>query len=433
MNPNYNSFNDPNKPPSLFTSNQNQQNQFPSLQSAPQPTTNTQGFQNSFNQQPSQNLFTTPNQAQFGQNFNANGPNFGQTNVPQSTQNPFFQPTIGNQGGNILGQAANQGNYQNTQLGTQGNSTVGQGQQSTFTQGFNAQSNAQAGFSTQQGFNAQSNTQPSFSTQPGFNAQSNTQPGFNAQQGFNANPSFMQSTNQNSFNQTLQPQLSTQPALNNSFQQIQLKPGPDTFQTSILQPSQNMFNQTQIQSESQSQFNQTLPSFNQQNSQPLSNQPQSFDSKLDTKISEKIALSSAVKQEIPLNFINKTASEIIQDLKKKLEANSKIFTKKATLVYSVDEMIIKARNNYLTVLKALEEEEQKLAELEENVEFFTKLVSENKSSKSVLGEVEDLCDEYNKWVEEQREDDEEVEALVGENMELIKWIKDEMDEMERRM
>lgn len=214
-----------------------------------------------------------------------------------------------------------------------------------------------------------------------------------------------------------------------------VKPIQSTLTSTMTQPgTSNLFN-TPNQGSTQQSLATTQ--YNQVPEQPgfMSNQPvnQSFETKPGASFTEKVSISENLKQEIPLNFINKTASEIIHDLKKKLENNAKTFTKKASLVYSVDEMIIQARNNYLTVLKALEEEEQKLGELEENIEFFTKLVSDGKTHKNALSEVEELCDEYSKWVEEQKEGDEEVEALVGENMELIKWIKEEMDEMERTL
>ncbi|KAG0440438.1 hypothetical protein DMUE_1750 [Dictyocoela muelleri] len=151
---------------------------------------------------------------------------------------------------------------------------------------------------------------------------------------------------------------------------------------------------------------------------------------------------------IPIDIQNKPIKEILDDLYYKLENDISTFMKKAESIYNYDLKIIRARNNYCEVLDSIEKFESEIDSLENNLEVMINWVDnqinknklknqnidDNDSEKlemfELISEVEKLNHEYNSLVNKINDDDNEVVALMNENLRLIKIIDEEMNNWE---
>lgn len=135
---------------------------------------------------------------------------------------------------------------------------------------------------------------------------------------------------------------------------------------------------------------------------------------------------------VPLNFRQKSFNEILAEISAELEKDVKFFKKKAEEVFAQDEKIIRARNNYVKLLDRLKAEEDKINELEENVEFLFKWLESMKIDDSVkyLNELEQCYDEFMDGVMQQKNIEDEIAGIINENMKLISIIDEDLECME---
>ncbi|KAF7679717.1 hypothetical protein TCON_2486 [Astathelohania contejeani] len=196
---------------------------------------------------------------------------------------------------------------------------------------------------------------------------------------------------------------------------------------------------TQSFNTGQATFSSSVQSFN---NQPLGTQTSDNPTFNSQSLISKVDTSILKTQEVPLAFRQKSLNEIISSLTKTLEENTKEFKQKASEVFSYDEKIIQARNNYCKITQMIDEEERKIAEMEENVEFFEKWLDDFSESVGAvkeegenglvncISEVERLVDDFNLMVEAMKDEDDEVMRLVNENMKLIEIIDKGLTELE---
>lgn len=147
----------------------------------------------------------------------------------------------------------------------------------------------------------------------------------------------------------------------------------------------------------------------------------------------KQAMDGGLLKDVPVSIRQKSFGELLSSLKKQLEDDVREFRKKALETFAYDEKIIKARNNYARILQMVKAETQKLDELEENVDFFLQYVRDmekptegDTSAVNIIREVEKLSDEFNSTLQQIRDEDDEVMALVNENMSLIRMIDERL-------
>ncbi|ELQ73916.1 Nuclear pore complex, Nup98 component (sc Nup145/Nup100/Nup116), partial [Trachipleistophora hominis] len=135
---------------------------------------------------------------------------------------------------------------------------------------------------------------------------------------------------------------------------------------------------------------------------------------------------------VPLNFRQKSFNEILTEISAELEKDVKFFKKKAEEVFAQDEKIIRARNTYVKLLDRLKAEEDKINELEENVEFLFKWLESMKIDDSVkyLNELEQCYDEFMDGVMQQKNIEDEIAGIINENMKLISIIDEDLEYME---
>ena len=148
------------------------------------------------------------------------------------------------------------------------------------------------------------------------------------------------------------------------------------------------------------------------------------------------SITEEMFKNVPVSIRQKSFGELISFLKKQLEENVKEFRKKAMEVFSYDEKIIKARNNYARILEMVKVENEKLNELEENVDFFLQYVKgidrvTGEPAVNVIREVEKLSDEFNIVLQQIKDEDEDVMGLINENMNLIRIIDGRLGEAEK--
>lgn len=136
-----------------------------------------------------------------------------------------------------------------------------------------------------------------------------------------------------------------------------------------------------------------------------------------------------------INLYNLTLQEIIAAQLSILDRNIKQFRKEARTVLEQDMRLIKAKNNYVSILKNIEREEARMNELSEMMDYFEKYLDALPTGRATeMGgcckEFEDVCDRFYKAVEEMKDDQDEVMSIINTNYELIESIDRKMDSLD---
>ncbi|TBU18882.1 hypothetical protein CWI38_0224p0020 [Hamiltosporidium tvaerminnensis] len=393
------------------------------------------GSNSFFDQKNSSSAFQPPTNL-FGQSGSlGQGGTLGQSGTSLQTSTPFGQSGTSLQTSTSLGQSGTLFGQSSTPFGQSGTSitSLPSNELKTTTQSPFGQSTTVTTPAVQNTSSTLFSQQPEISKPPN-DIFSSTQPSFLGSQNisaFGGQPSsFSQVATPPSLFPPTQPSTQssvfppTQPATQISTQTSTLTSTP----TSNLQSTQPTNQSTQLTNQSTQP---TLQS-NLQSSQNL-------DSSFQSQKKEDFSQQSVVTKEIPLFFRQKTVSEVIEELLQTLEKNIKEFHKKAYEIYLYDEKIIKARNNYCKILDTLEREESRILELEENLDFFEKWISDLESNLNLkentkdelisnIDEIEKLYEDFNKIVSELKDEDDEVMCLINENHNLVKMLDRKVEE-----
>lgn len=381
--------------------------------------------------------------------------------------NPFSQNP------NFFGQNSNNQNNQNTNTGMfnpgqtnpsglfnsgqpVGGNTTGQGGFGNFSGAFNANQPEIGNNSGQNTFGLFSSGQgaPNIANQTTFGASTSM---FNPPQPTGINP-----TNQGVFptgsnlNQTNQAQ-----GLFNSGQNVasqnQVGVTPSLFDTTtpiVQQTNNNPFGSinnpivqqtSDIQNTPVNQIPTKTSEVLPPNASNISNPFQStkpFSSTESSKdVQEKVDISSisdsnkylinSIKDN-SVNLYNLTLQEILDRHSIILDSNIKEFDKEAERVFERDLRLIQNKNNFIKIQNKIEEENKKLDELAEAMDFFEeRLNNTDHPGKTEMGKVvedfENICDKFYAKVESLKDIQDDVLDLVNENYELIEQIDRKID------
>lgn len=369
------SFNTQNNSTNLF----NQQNTQQSMSSMPQ----TSAFNSSFNR-PSQNLTS-----------------FGQPSTTSTQFQPSSSTSLFNRPNNSTSNLFNQPNTTSSNLFNQPNSS---------TSLFNQQNSSTNLFNQQPGNTTSLFNQPNTSTNL-FNQPNNPTPLLNQQSN---------NTTSNLFNQ--QPNTAT----SNLFNQQNSSSNLFNQQSNSVQnpqPSSNINSSFQAQA--------TIPTTNPQPSIPAQNiqQPSMGLKNAIPEIHSSLVDSI---QENTTDLYNSSLQSILDHFTVVLETNIKEFNKDAQKVFDVDSMLVENLNNYILVRDKIAEENKKLDELSEALDFFEKKLEDVKpGSKSKMGTVvtdfETITDKFYKAINSFKDDQDEVLDLVNEIYEIIDHSDKKLD------
>ncbi|EJW02940.1 hypothetical protein EDEG_02669 [Edhazardia aedis USNM 41457] len=148
-----------------------------------------------------------------------------------------------------------------------------------------------------------------------------------------------------------------------------------------------------------------------------------------------------LETEIPLNFRTKYCHEIIFSLNNKLQKNIESFNETATALYNRDEILKRARNNYCLVSQMIEENNKILDDIDQSIDIFTSVIDniENNTNinnnsgantgtlKKCVDTVEKLCDDFDAFCDQLKDDSTVVMDLVNDNMNLIRQIDEDIN------
>lgn len=148
-------------------------------------------------------------------------------------------------------------------------------------------------------------------------------------------------------------------------------------------------------------------------------------------VADQSSLLSAVKDN-SLNLYNLTLQEIIDRHSAILDANISEFEKDAKSVFERDLKLIRSKNNYLEVQKKIAEENSKLDELSQVLDFFSQRIDEIETGElsdgaKIVNDFEEICAKFYEKIESFKDDQDEVLDLVNENYEIIENIDKKLD------
>ncbi|KAM0679624.1 hypothetical protein GINT2_002256 [Glugoides intestinalis] len=133
-----------------------------------------------------------------------------------------------------------------------------------------------------------------------------------------------------------------------------------------------------------------------------------------------------------INLYNLTLQEVIDRHTAILEINIKDFQKDAQEIFERDLALIKSKNNYIAIKKMIDEENIKLDELGQVLDYFELRLNEIEDaeihgSARVVNDFEEITDKFYKKIEAFKDEQDEVLDLVNENYELIESIDNRLD------
>lgn len=142
-------------------------------------------------------------------------------------------------------------------------------------------------------------------------------------------------------------------------------------------------------------------------------------------------LISSIKEN-SVNLYNLTLQEILDRHTMILESNIREFEKDAEKIFERDLQLIRNKNNFISIQNKITEENTKLDELDEALDFFEKQLEEVElGDRSEMGRViedfEYICDKFYKKVESFKDEQDEVLDLVNENYEIIDSIDKKLE------
>lgn len=143
------------------------------------------------------------------------------------------------------------------------------------------------------------------------------------------------------------------------------------------------------------------------------------------------SLISSIKEN-SVNLYNLTLQEILDRHTMILESNIKEFEKDAERVFERDLQLIRNKNNFISIQEKISEENTKLDELNEALDFFEKQLEdvelgEQNEMGRVVEDFESICDRFYKKIESFKDEQDEILDLVNENYVIIDSIDKKLD------
>ncbi|EPR79101.1 hypothetical protein SLOPH_1218 [Spraguea lophii 42_110] len=265
---------------------------------------------------------------------------------------------------------------------------------------------------------------------------------------------FPQSTSSNIFNpQTQQTNTNNQPSQNQPFNLGGNQTQTNAFSTiPKVGESGNPFSTQPQTMDSQSNPTQTQNTPFQQFKAPptMSTQQPGAQTYPNNIIIPPTPMVTKTEQELsaeidtPIGFGQKVVNEIVEEIKENLEKDVKNYKKVAQEVFAANEKIIKARNNYSSTIKLIEKEESKLKELDETIDLFNEYFTTTRKELDLkdtsmikkdqlldcIFEIENLYGDFNSLVAEIKDEDDEIMAVINENMGIIKELDRDLKKLE---
>ncbi|ELA40912.1 uncharacterized protein VICG_02052 [Vittaforma corneae ATCC 50505] len=153
------------------------------------------------------------------------------------------------------------------------------------------------------------------------------------------------------------------------------------------------------------------------------------------KPADQSSLMSSVKDN-SINLYNLTLQEAIDRHSSILETNIKDFERDAQSIFERDLQLIKNKNNYISIRNKIDEENVRLDELSQVLDYFEERLSSIEDehrgasvsdSAKVIEDFETICDKFYKKIESFKDEQGEVLDLVNENYQIIETIDRKLD------
>jgi hypothetical protein len=141
------------------------------------------------------------------------------------------------------------------------------------------------------------------------------------------------------------------------------------------------------------------------------------------------------RKENQIDLYNLSLEEIVNTQLEILDKNIREFKKSASEIFEQDMKLIEAKKNYMKVLECIEEEEIRMEELSEALDFVEKYmdglnVGQDTEMSRCCRDFERVSDLFYRKVEGFRDDQDEVMSLVNENYNLVSIIDEKLDKIE---
>jgi len=153
----------------------------------------------------------------------------------------------------------------------------------------------------------------------------------------------------------------------------------------------------------------------------------------DTVSDSHSSLVDAIRENTT-DLYNSSLQTILDHFSLVLDANIREFNKDAKKVFDTDSILVESLNNYVMIKDKIAEENRKLDELSEALDFFEKKLGDAEvGSKSEMGvaisNFEAITDKYYRTIESFKDDQDEVLDLVNEIYEIIDYSDKKIDSL----
>ena len=155
------------------------------------------------------------------------------------------------------------------------------------------------------------------------------------------------------------------------------------------------------------------------------------DASFKSNIADQSSLLSAVKDN-SLNLYNLTLQEIIDRHTALLDSNIADFERDSKSVFECDLKLIQSKNNYLSIQKKIADENSKLDELSQVLDFFEQRINEIEIGEvsdggRIVADFEGICTKFYEKISAFKDEQDDVLDLVNENYEIIENIDKKLD------
>lgn len=235
-----------------------------------------------------------------------------------------------------------------------------------------------------------------------------------------------------SFNQG---NTTTQPSSNITFGQQNTNPfsQPPSTNFGTLQNSASPFSQSATNQQSLNQPQASIAN-SPSSTNPLTGIVEESTSHLKDTVSDTHSSLVDAIRENTTDLYNSSLQTILDHFSLVLDANIREFNKDAKKVFDIDSILVESLNNYVMIKDKIAEENRKLDELSEALDFFEKKLGDTEvGSKSEMGvaisNFEAITDKYYRTIESFKDDQDEVLDLVNEIYEIIDYSDKKIDSL----
>lgn len=153
------------------------------------------------------------------------------------------------------------------------------------------------------------------------------------------------------------------------------------------------------------------------------------------KSADESSLMSSLKDN-SVNLYNLTLQEVIDRHSSILEANIRDFERDAQSIFERDLQLIKNKNSYISIRNKIDEENVRLDELSQVLDYFEERLSSIEDeqgsgcvadSAKVVEDFEAICDRFYRKIESFKDEQGDVLDLVNENYQIIENIDKKLD------